>query len=103
MICLHHTQHGAAGMCLYDRKKAWSSINHAILSDPTYPVTTSSRTSEPVFLNVYGAQEPIPRNESASLRSLAGRYDNPIPPRFLAPIDSLKIPALIYTERSKLE
>jgi hypothetical protein len=31
---------------------------------------------------------------SASLCSLAGRYDNPLPPRFLAPIDSLKIPAL---------
>ncbi len=30
---------------------------------------------------------------SSSLCSLAGRYDNPIPPRFLAPIDSLKIPA----------
>jgi hypothetical protein len=30
---------------------------------------------------------------SASLCSLAGRFDNPIPPRFLAPIDSLKIPA----------
>jgi hypothetical protein len=29
---------------------------------------------------------------SASLRSLAGRYDNPILPRFLAPIDFLKIP-----------
>jgi hypothetical protein len=53
---------------------------------------------EPVFLNVYGAQESIPRNEFASLCSQAGRYDNPIPPRFLAPIDSLKIPAqlLIY-------
>jgi hypothetical protein len=34
---------------------------------------------------------------SASLCSLAGRYDNPIPPRFLAPIDFLKIPAQ-YTE-----
>ncbi len=31
---------------------------------------------------------------SASLCSLAGLYDNPIPPRFLAPIDFLKIPAL---------
>jgi hypothetical protein len=31
---------------------------------------------------------------SASLCSLAGRYDNPIPPRFLAPIAFLKIPAL---------
>jgi hypothetical protein len=39
-----------------------------------------------------------PRNgfqgmNSASVCSLAGRYDNPIPPRFLAPMDSLKIPA----------
>jgi hypothetical protein len=39
-----------------------------------------------------------PRNRfqgmnSASLYSLAGRDDNPIPPRFLAPIDFLKIPA----------
>jgi hypothetical protein len=30
---------------------------------------------------------------SASLCSLAGRYDNPIAPRFLAPIGCLKIPA----------
>jgi hypothetical protein len=43
--------------------------------------------SEPVFLNVYGAQESIPRNDTI-------RYDNPIPTRFLAPIDCLKIPAL---------
>jgi hypothetical protein len=32
---------------------------------------------------------------SASLCSLAGRYENPIPPRCLAPIDFLKIPAQI--------
>jgi hypothetical protein len=51
---------------------------------------------KPVFLNVYGAQESIPRNEfrQASLCSLAGRYDNPIPTRYLAPIDCLRIPAL---------
>jgi hypothetical protein len=30
---------------------------------------------------------------SASICSLAGRYDNPIPTLFLAPIDCLKIPA----------
>jgi hypothetical protein len=30
---------------------------------------------------------------SASLYSLAGRYENPIPPRCLCPIDFLKIPA----------
>ncbi len=40
-----------------------------------------------------------PRNRfqgmnSASLCSLAGRYDNPIPTRILAPIYGLKIPAL---------
>jgi hypothetical protein len=39
-----------------------------------------------------------PRNRfqgmnSVSLCSLAGRYDNPIPTWFLAPIDCLKIPA----------
>jgi hypothetical protein len=39
-----------------------------------------------------------PRNRcqginSASLFSLAGRYENPIPPQCLAPIDFLKIPA----------
>ncbi len=32
---------------------------------------------------------------------MAGRYDNPIPPWFLAPIDFLKIPALV--NRSWLE
>jgi hypothetical protein len=32
---------------------------------------------------------------SASLYSLAGRYDNPIPIRFLAPIHCLKIPAQV--------
>jgi hypothetical protein len=31
---------------------------------------------------------------SASLCSLAGRYDNPMPTQFLAPIDCLKIPAV---------
>jgi hypothetical protein len=39
-----------------------------------------------------------PRNryqgiDSASLCSLAGKYDNPIPTQFLATIDCLKIPA----------
>ncbi len=33
---------------------------------------------------------------SASLCSLAGRYDNPLPPRFPAPIASSKIPALVF-------
>ncbi len=46
-----------------------------------------------------------PRNRSqgmnsVSLCSLAGRYDNPIPPRFQAPVDSWKIPALLYSASS---
>jgi len=53
---------------------------------------------EPIFLNVYGAQESIPRNEFRHLCSLAGRYNNPIPTWFLAPIDCLKIPALLCGE-----
>jgi hypothetical protein len=32
---------------------------------------------------------------SASLCSLAGRYDNPIPTRFIDPIDCSEIPALL--------
>ncbi len=37
----------------------------------------------------------MPRNEFRQpMYSLAGRYENPIPPRCLAPIDFLKIPAL---------
>ena len=35
--------------------------------------------------------------DSGSLCSLAGRYDNPMPTRFLAPIDWSKIPALLTT------
>ncbi len=41
-----------------------------------------------------GPRNWFQRMNSASLWSLAGRYDKPIPPRFLAPIDFLKIPAL---------
>jgi hypothetical protein len=47
-----------------------------------------------ILLNFDGAQELIPRNQFASLCSLAVRYDNPIPTRFLAPIICSKIPAL---------
>ncbi len=46
---------------------------------------------EPVFLNVYGAQESIPRNEFRQPIWPGGpRYDNPISTSILAPIDFLK-------------
>ncbi len=52
--------------------------------------------SEPIFLNVYGAQESIPRNELRQPIYVAWRAGtiNPIPYQFLAPIDCLKIQAL---------
>ena len=56
----------------------------------------------PIF---YIFKEPRTRfqgTNSASLCSLAGRYDNPIPTRFLAPIDCFKIPALFLGTMSVL-
>jgi hypothetical protein len=59
-------------------------------------INNSSSKLEPLFLNVYGAPESIPMNEFRQpIFSLAARYDNPLPPRVLAPIASLKIPALV--------
>jgi len=40
---------------------------------------------------------------SASQFSLAGRYYNPIPTRFLAPIDCLKIPAQYLTVAAQIQ
>jgi hypothetical protein len=40
---------------------------------------------------------------SAILCSLACRYDNPFPPRFLAPIDCLKIPAQLFITKKPEE
>jgi hypothetical protein len=52
---------------------------------------------EPVFLTFMEHRNRFQGIISASLRSLAGRYDNPIPTRCLAPIDFLKIPALLVS------
>ncbi len=49
--------------------------------------------AEPVFLNVLEPRNRFQGLNSASLCSLAGRYDYPTPTRFLAPIDCSKIPA----------
>ncbi len=55
---------------------------------------------EPEFLKFYGAQESILRKEFRQpIGSLAGRYNNPIPPRYLALIDCLKIPAQLMCDR----
>ncbi len=44
-----------------------------------------------VLFNFYRAQERFQVIDSASLCSLEDRYDNPIPTRFLVPIDFSKI------------
>ncbi len=48
----------------------------------------------PYFSTLMEHRNRVQGINSASLCSLAGRYDNTIPTRFLAPIDCLKIPAL---------
>ncbi len=54
----------------------------------------NGRWSELEFLNFYGEPKNwFQETNYARLCSLAGRYDNPIPTRFLAPIDCLKIQA----------
>jgi hypothetical protein len=67
-------------------------------SDPAVP--SSFYTAEAVILNFYGAQKLIQGIDSASLCSLAGRYENPIPTWFLAPLDCSKIPAQPYRRRN---
>jgi hypothetical protein len=49
----------------------------------------------PYFLTLMEPRNRFQGMNSASLCSLAGRYDNPIPTRFLAPVGCLKIPAQI--------
>ncbi len=46
------------------------------------------------IFKLLGAQESIRRNRFRQPMKLAGRYNNPIPARFLVPINCSKIPAL---------
>ena len=52
----------------------------------------------PNFLTFKEPKNRFQGTNSTRLCSLAGRYDNPVPTRFLAPMDSLKIPALIAND-----
>jgi hypothetical protein len=53
-------------------------------------------STEPELLNFLEAQKSFPRNQFSQLMCLAGWYENPVPTRFLAPIDLLKISALEF-------
>jgi hypothetical protein len=54
-----------------------------------------------IFYTIMEPRNRFQGMNSASLRSLAGRYDDPILPRCLAPIDSLKIPAQSLNLKSR--
>jgi hypothetical protein len=56
----------------------------------------ADRDLSPNFYTFMKPRNRVQGMNSASLCSLAGRYNNPIPSWFLAPIDCLKIPALAY-------
>ncbi len=59
-----------------------------------YRYCTLYRVQSPYFYTFMEPRNRFQGMHSASLCSMAGRYDNPLPPRCLAPIDSLKVPAL---------
>jgi hypothetical protein len=69
-------------------------INLIYTTSVRYHPLTFTYRSETEFLNFKEPMNRFQGTNSARLCSLAGRYDNPIPSRFLAPIDCLKIPAL---------
>ncbi len=56
----------------------------------------------PIFSTFKKPKNRFQGINSASLCSLAGRYDNPVPTWFLAPIDCSKIPALFPVRIRKL-
>ncbi len=52
---------------------------------------------------VFAASSPSPGIDSTSLCSLGSQYNNPIPTRFLSPIDCYKIPPQYNVVQSRLE
>ncbi len=81
------------------------SVQHKIEINSRNAVPNHSVEEKPtsIFKRLWSpeidSKELIP---SASLCSLAGRYDNHIPPRFLAPIGFLKIPAQNKTRQPNI-
>jgi hypothetical protein len=74
------------------------SQGHETGSNPRINTFSNNSRPEPVFVNVYGAKEPIPRN---SLCSLSGRYYNSVVllawqagNRFIVSLKGLQIRAL---------
>jgi hypothetical protein len=91
--------HAVKPVTVHFRPLSFPCDHHSVIHPPPPPSTV-------YFITVL-FKEPKNRIQginSASLCSLAGQFDNPIPTRFLAPIDCFKIPALVlFLTRSYLE
>ncbi len=68
---------------------------HAL--SPVFTVSCLRRKISPYFNTCMGPRNRFQGMNSASICRLAGRYDNPFPPRFLAPIDSFKNSSRVKT------
>jgi hypothetical protein len=82
---------GGARSQIIQPEKAWSSINHSILS-----ASSSLTTAEPVFVNVYGGQESIPQAHEAWRAGTTNRVVVPVCQagnRFLGSLKGLQIRA----------
>ncbi len=90
------------GVMVYSRKESSTAGIH----ESAFCIQESSYTVDRSLLQLefmYKHSEPRNRFQgmnSVSLCSLAGRYDNPIPPRFLAPIDTKKFQLCIQDYES---
>jgi hypothetical protein len=70
----------------------------------SFSLGDAKEKTEPEFLNIYGAQESIPRHQFRQPMYVvwrAGIYDNPILTGFLAAVEFLKIPAQNFNDFSK--
>ncbi len=88
------------GVGAYLRCPVSTSVHFSLRNEGSSEYIGSCEGKERLSPNFQTFMEPRNRFQgmnSASLCSLAGQYDNPIPPRFLATIDSLKIPVLSPT------
>ncbi len=63
---------------------------------PAYLAWRAGTTSKVVVPAYHAGNRFLGSFRGLQILALAGRYDNPIPPRYLAPIDSLKIPAQVF-------
>ncbi len=68
-------------------------VSHPSLSQPTQSHTLQTYPNPSQLIPTHHKPRNRFQGMNSASRSLAGRYDNPIPNRLLAPIDFFKIPA----------